>query len=124
MEKLFPDPPRPEQQADQNGLKPGEALIKRDAEGNVIDIIYGKATQDAEMADVEKTEVIKALEARASEESKTPREASIGEVSWLKQIVAKYGDDMDRASRDRKLNPMQQSPGDLRKRVKGMQSKK
>ncbi|KAF2262819.1 hypothetical protein CC78DRAFT_618158 [Lojkania enalia] len=49
---------------------------------------------------------------------KAPRKQSQREEEWVERLVGKYGDDYARMSRDRKLNPMQQSEGDIKRRVK------
>ncbi|KAK7540218.1 nucleolar protein 16 [Phyllosticta citricarpa] len=62
--------------------------------------------------------VIAQLEAvAASGERKAPRKQSEREQEWVARLVAKYGDDYARMSRDTKLNPMQQSEGDIKRRV-------
>ncbi|KAK7541280.1 nucleolar protein 16 [Phyllosticta citribraziliensis] len=62
--------------------------------------------------------VIAQLEAvAASGERKAPRKQSEREQEWVARLVAKYGDDYARMSRDAKLNPMQQSEGDIKRRV-------
>ncbi|KAK7520728.1 nucleolar protein 16 [Phyllosticta citriasiana] len=62
--------------------------------------------------------VIAQLEAvAASGERKAPRKQSEREQEWVARLVAKYGDDYARMSRDMKLNPMQQSEGDIKRRV-------
>lgn len=49
---------------------------------------------------------------------KAPRSQSQREVEWVVRLVEKYGDDYERMSRDLKLNPMQQTAANIRKRVK------
>ncbi|RMZ90801.1 hypothetical protein DV736_g1966, partial [Chaetothyriales sp. CBS 134916] len=67
--------------------------------------------------------VIAALEREAAEEEealakKRPRQQSQREEEWLGRLVAKYGQDTRAMARDRKLNPMQQTDGDLRRRLR------
>jgi nucleolar protein 16 len=109
-----------------------EARIERDADGNVVRIVYGKtrayddSDDDEEFsgfadsaADENKTEVVKELERLASlPVVSTPRVQSTREQDWISDLVAKYGDDFDAMVRDRKLNVFQQTAGDLRRRVK------
>jgi nucleolar protein 16 len=65
------------------------------------------------------TEVIAKLEAlAASGERKTPRTQSAREAEWIERLVTKHGDDYRAMSRDARLNRMQQSEGDIRRRVK------
>ena len=45
------------------------------------------------------------------------RKQSAREIEWLSRLVAKHGDDCARMARDMKLNPMQQSEGDIRRRI-------
>lgn len=49
---------------------------------------------------------------------KAPRKQSEREGEWLERLVNKYGEDYGRMARDRKLNPMQQTEADIKKRVK------
>ena len=44
------------------------------------------------------------------------RKQSARELEWLSRLEAKYGEDYARMARDMKLNPMQQSEGDIRRR--------
>ncbi|KAF2867769.1 ribosome biogenesis protein Nop16 [Massariosphaeria phaeospora] len=48
---------------------------------------------------------------------KAPRKQSQREAEWIERMVAKYGEDCAKMSRDRKLNPMQQTEADIRKRM-------
>ncbi|KAF2005673.1 nucleolar protein 16 [Amniculicola lignicola CBS 123094] len=62
--------------------------------------------------------VIRQLEEQARNGvKKPPRKQSTREEEWIESLVKKYGDDYGKMSRDRKLNPMQQSVGDLKRRV-------
>lgn len=49
---------------------------------------------------------------------KRPRKQSKREEEWVEQLVARYGDDVGKMARDRKMNPMQQSEGDIARRVR------
>jgi nucleolar protein 16 len=49
---------------------------------------------------------------------KAPRKQSQREEEWLERLVSRYGDDYGKMARDRKLNPMQQTETDIKKRVK------
>ena len=111
-------------------LAPGEARIVRDADGNITNIIYG-ATGEARLDQLEEasaapqhgqgdehtTDVVKALMERAGRGVKVQRTQSEREREWIERLVARYGDDYAAMCRDRKLNPYQQSEGDIRKRV-------
>ena len=48
---------------------------------------------------------------------KAPRGQSQREMEWCERLVHKYGEDYGKMSRDKKLNPMQQTEMDIRKRV-------
>lgn len=53
---------------------------------------------------------------------KAPRSQSEREREWLETLVSKYGEDYGRMARDRKLNPMQQTEADIRKRIKKLKT--
>lgn len=63
--------------------------------------------------------IVPQLELAAAQGGKKsrPRIQSQGEQEWIERLVAKWGDDYRGMNRDRRLNPQQQSEGDLRKRV-------
>lgn len=46
------------------------------------------------------------------------RYSSGGENKLLRNLVAKYGEDVDGMARDRKLNSNQQTAGELRRAIK------
>ena len=56
-------------------------------------------------------------ESARHEKKKRPRVQSAREREWCERLVKRWGDDWGGMSRDRRLNPMQQSEGDLRRRV-------
>ena len=63
--------------------------------------------------------VIRELEEQASMEvKKRPRQQSVRETEWISDLVQKHGDNLIAMVKDKKLNPYQQSEGDLRRRVK------
>ncbi len=64
--------------------------------------------------------IIPQLELAAAQGGKKsrPRIQSQGEQEWIERLVTKWGDDYRRMTRDRRLNPQQQSEGDLRTRVR------
>lgn len=47
-----------------------------------------------------------------------PRQQSEREKDWVRRLVDVHGDNYTRMARDRKLNPMQQTEADIRKRVR------
>ena len=48
---------------------------------------------------------------------KRPRMQSQRERQWIERLVEKWGDDWGGMVRDRKLNPQQQTEGDLKRRI-------
>ncbi|KAL1303929.1 hypothetical protein AAFC00_000382 [Neodothiora populina] len=66
-----------------------------------------------------KTAVVRELEAVAARPAdKKPRKPSERESEWIQSLVEKHGEDYLAMSRDMKMNPMQQTVGDLKRRVK------
>ncbi|KAJ5103971.1 hypothetical protein N7532_004500 [Penicillium argentinense] len=68
------------------------------------------------------SDIVKQLERQADAEgqgvkAKKPRHQSKREEEWVMRLVEKHGDNYAAMARDRKLNPMQQSVGDLRRRI-------
>lgn len=59
-----------------------------------------------------------AIAARRGEKKKGGRKQSQREEEWVERLVGRYGDDVGKMARDRKLNPMQQSPSDIARRVR------
>lgn len=65
------------------------------------------------------TRVVDLLEQQANlPTEKHIRHQSAREREWLDQLVAKHGDDTGAMARDLKLNPMQQTAAELRRRLK------
>lgn len=65
--------------------------------------------------------IVRELEAAARAGNggrKRPRTQSRREEEWIERLVGRWGDNYDAMVGDRRLNPGQQSAGDLRKRVK------
>ena len=66
----------------------------------------------------EKNEIIRQLEEQASRiPLKQERKQSEREREWVERLVARYADDYRGMVRDRRLNPMQQTEADIRRRV-------
>lgn len=63
--------------------------------------------------------IVEQLEAAAMAGIKKtrPRVQSRREVEWIEALVRSWGENYKGMMRDRRLNPMQQSEGDLRRRV-------
>ncbi|OHE96369.1 ribosome biogenesis protein Nop16 [Colletotrichum orchidophilum] len=127
-----------------------EARVERDENGKIIKIHYNSSSKrsnplndplnalesDGEDNDDNETEewggiddesrpeVIRLLEKEAAlPEVKKPRHMSQQEREWLERLVAKHGDDYEAMARDRRLNPMQQTRGDIARRVKRLTGK-
>jgi nucleolar protein 16 len=68
--------------------------------------------------DENKPEVLRMLEEEAARpELKKPRHQSEQEAEWLEKLIKRHGENYEAMAWDRKLNPMQQTAGDLRRRV-------
>lgn len=66
-----------------------------------------------------KTDVVRELEARASMPAKKyKRKQTENEVAFIEELVRKHGEDTGKMARDMKINYMQRSEGDLKKRIK------
>jgi len=103
-----------------------QGIIQRDDAGNIINVIVGKVKSKEELAEImerdvapvkAKTDVVRALEAQAANILKTERYQSEGELVWAAKLVEKYGDDYGKMFRDRKLNPNQQTPAQIKKKI-------
>lgn len=65
-----------------------------------------------------KNEIVALLEEQArSGKEKKDRTQSDREKEWIQGLVEKHGDDYGKMMRDRKLNPMQQTAADIKRRV-------
>lgn len=72
----------------------------------------------------EENDIVKQLEEQASMGAPpTERKQSDREKEWIERLVGKYGDDYWKMSRDSKLNPYQQTPADIKRRVGKWKSK-
>ncbi|KAK2628569.1 hypothetical protein QTJ16_001672 [Diplocarpon rosae] len=126
---------------------PTSARVERDPEtGKILRVIHdGKKAnplndplndiEDAEMADDgeefggfdagsggEKkqatTDIVRRLEEQAAMVGeKRDRTQSEREREWIERLVLAHGENFEKMARDRRLNPMQQTPNDLRRRV-------
>ncbi|SLM35916.1 nucleolar protein 16 [Lasallia pustulata] len=120
-------------------LIPTEARIERDPTTGVIlrvihpsagkdnplndplnDLSDGESGQNMEGAAEESPRgIIRELEQQALMEAPTkPRHQSRREEEWIAKLVEKYGEDYRAMVKDRKLNPYQQTEGDIKRRVK------
>ncbi|KAH8177306.1 ribosome biogenesis protein nop16 domain-containing protein [Sarocladium implicatum] len=69
------------------------------------------------------TDVVRSLleqSAGSTGEGKKKRHQSEREREWLAKLVGRHGDDYGAMARDIKLNPMQQTAGDIKRRVQRM----
>lgn len=110
-------------------LAPGEAKIIRDESGAIIRVEHAPTAEEAldeewggfpaatEDDDEPKTAVVRQLEALARSEVKKVRTQSDREKEWIESLIAKHGRDFKKMARDRKLNPFQQTEGDIKRRV-------
>jgi len=65
------------------------------------------------------TPIVQALEGLAREGGKrAPRHPSAGELATLRRLVQKYGEDVEKMARDRKLNTDQRTAGELSRAIK------
>lgn len=62
-----------------------------------------------------KTDVVRELEHLAAQETKVVRHTSEFEYDWLVSLVVKYGEDVDRMTRDRKANVWQKTAGEIKR---------
>lgn len=121
-------------------VRKGMARVIRDESGKVIDIIeaddeegesstpWGKQMSSvADSDDVEtymptegskKTIVVQELEIMAAKAEPVARHTSALESQWLRDLVAKYGEDTERMSRDRGLNVWQKTEGEIKRAIK------
>lgn len=68
-------------------------------------------------------EIVRLLEEQASMGKEKPkRKQSEREREWIERLVARWGEDYRGMVRDRRLNPMQQTEADIRKRVEKWRS--
>jgi nucleolar protein 16 len=118
-----------------NALIPSIAKIERGPDGKILRVIHAEVQKPNPLQDplndlasesedevevpMAKTDIVRRLEEQARNAApKKPRKQSTREAEWVAQLVAKYADDYTKLVRDRRLNPMQQSEGDLKRRVR------
>ncbi|KDN42496.1 hypothetical protein K437DRAFT_237705 [Tilletiaria anomala UBC 951] len=77
------------------------------------------AAKNASAASLNAAKLHSALDSLAGELSvPVPRFTSLQEEEWLRSLVAKYGEDYEAASKDRKLNIWQRTPGEIKRAVR------
>lgn len=123
-----------------------EIQVERDPEtGRILRVVGAEDTDvpifnplddplnDLEAAPAQKststTGIVGELQRQAAEEAeqleakKRPRKQSTREEEWIATLVEKHGDNISAMVRDRKLNPMQQTQGDIGRRLKKWRAK-
>lgn len=126
-------------------VKPTLAKVERDASGKIVKVTHSlqkapnplndplnelDSDEERDDGDVDMEEfngfegeeeqnaIVKQLEEQASRVAeKKPRKQSAREKEWCASLVAKYGDNYMAMVRDRKLNPMQQTMPDIKRRI-------
>jgi len=123
-------------------FEPTEARVERDPEtGKILRVIHSSKranplndplnseSEDDDMADGEEfkglgdisqsnNEIIKQLEEQASMGAeKRERQQSDREKEWVERLVRKHDENFDKMAWDMRLNPMQQTAADIKRRV-------
>ncbi|KAI9680612.1 MAG: Nucleolar protein 16 [Caeruleum heppii] len=118
-------------------LIPTTARVERAADGSILRVIHppsemranplddplASSSEDDEGAPsseiINDRGVVSQLEQQARlEVTKRHRHQSKREEEWIERLVDAHGDDVAKMVRDRRLNVMQQSEGDLKRRLK------
>lgn len=129
------------------GLRNGISSVKveRDADGKIVRVLHKANPLNDPLNDLEsddddhsapaeqqqneddeeaETKVVHLLERQAAAPTeKYNRHQSAREREWVERLVAKHGEDTAAMARDLKLNPMQQTAGDIRRRLKTYKEK-
>ena len=86
--------------------------------GDPLNEIDELEEEEEEVVEGDRRGVVPELEEQAKySKPKRPRMQSQREREWIQRLVERWGDDWGGMVRDRKLNPQQQSEGDLKRRV-------
>ena len=125
-----------------NRVEPQEVQVEKDPEtGRIVRVIRPETddqhqnplndplndimdVEHEEPKTAEKVGIVAQLEAQAAEEEeylankKRPRQQSQREEEWIAKLIEKHGDNVKAMVRDRKLNPMQQTEGDIGRRIR------
>ncbi|KAI8968557.1 ribosome biogenesis protein Nop16 [Mycotypha africana] len=103
-------------------LAPGEGLIQRDEEGNILRVIVGEKKShddilDEEIAPVEaKTDVVRQLEEQAANAFHHEKYQSEFQTDWIQKLINKHGDDYKAMFWDKELNIYQNTAAQLKKK--------
>lgn len=121
-------------------IKPSEVTVERDPEtGKILRVIrpddsktnplndplneLSPEPESRPTASKQSKGIVAELEAQVLAEeqhlarTKRPRQQSQREEEWIQRLVEVHGDNYRAMFRDKKLNPMQQSEGDIKRRV-------
>lgn len=123
-----------------SNITPQEVQVERDPEtGRITRVIRPETNEENnnplndplnDIMDIEdekersQTDIVAQLEAQAAKEAeletkkKRARQPSQREEEWIAKLVGTHGDNIKAMVRDRKLNPMQQTEGDIGRRVR------
>ena len=95
---------------------------RRNPLGDLVTDLEDKEAEQARIMMGKGAGIVPKLE-EASRLAKKPkkRKQSQREAEWIQRLVERWGDDFRAMVRDQKLNPMQQSEGDLKRRVESWQ---
>ncbi|KAI8330811.1 ribosome biogenesis protein Nop16 [Choanephora cucurbitarum] len=110
-------------------LNPGEGLIQRDDEGNIVRIIVGEKKSHDEILDAEvpkveaKTDVVRQLEELAANAVHHEKYQSEYETDWVQKLISKHGDDYKAMFWDKELNIYQQTAAQLKKKCQAYAQK-
>ncbi|KUI71624.1 Nucleolar protein 16 [Cytospora mali] len=113
--------------------------VERDADGKILRVLHKANPLNDPLNDIEsdnedededeeegwkgvdedkETRVVDLLEEEANRPTeKYKRHQSEREREWIERLVAKHGDDTAKMARDLKLNPMQQTEANIKKRL-------
>lgn len=124
--------------------------VERDADGNIVRVLHkknplndplndldsdddsdsgrlppaGREAEDDEDGEEREARVVDLLERQANVPTeKHIRHQSARETEWVERLVAKHGGDTAAMARDLTLNPMQQTEGDIKRRLKSYREK-
>ena len=120
-------------------IEPGEARVERDPKtGKILRVLHSERKANPlndRLNDIEddegeefggfddnekgeKNEIVKKLEEQASMSApKKERKQSEREREWIERLVGRWGEEYGKMARDKRLNPMQQTEGDIRRRI-------
>ncbi|EPX73345.1 ribosome biogenesis protein Nop16 [Schizosaccharomyces octosporus yFS286] len=124
------EPTQEELEEIRRNLGPGQAIVRRDDEGNIIEIIHGKERTFDDVLDEDvksvpaKTEVTRKLEEEALRKDKPRKKLPLSafELSYMTRLLKKYGtEDFESMAKDMKLNPKLISSAKLKQMYSRMQ---